>query len=241
MQNAAFTRKSFFLMSLNTLLCLLLLLFRSYKSDFDGLASTDVGEMISLRGTSFLFLVWNLFLAWTPYFLALLINSLSTLKWPKLIVLFGVFIWLLFFPNAPYIITDLLHLKYRAPIPMWYDVLLIFSFAWTGVLLGFFSLFEIHSTLEKYFSKAFSWVLVLGCLALTGFGVFVGRFQRWNSWDIIQQPVALFQDMLSVLSAPLDHMRTFGLAIVLFSFLTIGYLTLFHLLSSKTITHVQQS
>lgn len=100
-------------------------------------------------------------------------------------------LWLLFFPNAPYILTDLLHLRHpRADIPIWFDVLLINWFAWTGVLLGVFSLFIMHGIVMKTFGRIIGWFFVF-CV-----GIYIGRFLRWNSWDMLLNPIDRLREFL---------------------------------------------
>lgn len=137
--------------------------------------------------------------------------------------------WLLFLPNAPYILTDLLHFKDFGDVPMWYDLLLLVSFGFTGLLLGWLSLAEVQSFLCRRYSKNIGRVLTFTALLLSGYGVYLGRFQRWNSWDILTNPVALFRDMFAVLQQPAAHAGTLGIAVVLGGFLTLGYVTLLSL------------
>ena len=224
----------FVLMGLSTLFCCLLILYRSSKIDIDLLAINSLSELQRTGKQTFLFLIWNLFLAWIPYWIALLSNFMARKNGHSIFLISGFAFWLLFFPNAPYIITDLLHLRYRDPIPMWYDLLLIFSFAWTGLLLAYLSLFEIKQMLELRLSNLKTQIVIFLSLALSSFGIFVGRFQWWNSWDIFSRPLPLIQDMLDVLLHPMAHIRTFGLAVVLFGFLSLAYLTLINLRHLET-------
>ena len=196
----------------------------------------DIGEMDSIsaikstRGVygSFFFLIWNLFLAWIPYGIALTLNLITRFKkTPSVfLMIFIVSLWLIFFPNAPYIITDLLHLRDRQVVPHWYDLMLIVSFAWTGLMLGYCSLFEVQRFLERRFKSWVVWVITLGAIWLGGFGVYMGRFQRWNSWDAMTHPFAVIKQQVHVLANPFDYLNTLGMAIVLSGFLMIGYMTL---------------
>ncbi len=209
----------------------LLLLFRLYKMNSIPDEIPRIGTLTRYRGYTFLFLAWNLFLAWIPYLFALILER-KAWRGSSLWQLLPIFCcWLLFFPNAPYIVTDLLHLQHRPPLPLWYDLLVLFSFAWTGLMLGFLSLLKVHRVLDVQIGKKMGWLVVLASIGLTGFGVYLGRFLRWNSWDIVTQPLALFQDIGRVLSQPLLHLNTFGLAIVLTAILMLGYFMLLALSS----------
>ena len=171
------------------------------------------------------FLLWNLFLAFIPWAL-----TSATLMIPKIRNVNGVVVallvlWLLFFPNAPYILTDLFHLKNQTNMPIWYDLVLILSFAWTGLLYGMFSLWDLEYLVRGKISKLFSAIISTGLLFLCSFGIYLGRYLRWNSWDLWSQPGALMNDIIDRFLNPLDHPRTWGMTLVLGVFLNIVYWT----------------
>lgn len=147
----------------------------------------------------FLFLVWNLFLAWIPYALSTRLKAFSGKKqiWSLSILS----LWLLFYPNAPYIVTDLIHLRPRPPYPVWYDLSVLFSFAVTGLLLGAYSLINVQHWLSGLWPKmarALPWVAI----PLGSTGVYLGRFLRWNSWDVFTRPLYLMDDLFEHLQSP---------------------------------------
>ncbi|MBI5917247.1 MAG: DUF1361 domain-containing protein [Bacteroidetes bacterium] len=219
----------FLLLCLNTALCFALVGYRMVHIGFDTSQVNDLNDLFYTRSTTFLFLVWNLLLAWAPYLISLPLNRLPS-KWLALPVLA---IWLMFLPNAPYIVTDLLHVHYRPPVPQWYDVLMIFSFAWTGLLLGFLSLLDVHGFLEKNLGKRQAGLLMGGIIVLCSFGVYLGRYQRWNTWDLLLEPYQLFWDMVAVLMHPFLNLGSLGLAAVMAGVLGVGYLTLRTLVSER--------
>jgi uncharacterized membrane protein len=146
----------------------------------------------ALSGTmEYDFLLWNLFLAWLPLAMAYTASTFAQKRrFVALTVPFAAALWLLFFPNAPYILTDLFHLRHpREVIPVWYDTLLINWFAWTGILLGIFSLFIMHDIVRRAFGRVTGWVFVAIVGSLCGVGIYIGRFLRWNSWDILFHPI----------------------------------------------------
>ncbi len=213
----------FFLLAVSTLFSFALFAYRLEYLHFDYNKINGIRDLAFYRGSqTFFFLNWNLFLAWIPYLIALSLPALYKKFNSKILIVGALLCWLLFFPNAPYILTDLLHLKKRTGIPLWYDMMLFLSFAWTGLMLGYLSLLEVQLFLQKFFSTLFVNLLSISALILCGFGIYLGRFQRWNSWDIIAQPVSLFSDILNILTQP----HTFGLAIVISVFLLLGYFTL---------------
>jgi uncharacterized membrane protein len=141
----------------------------------------------------FLFLNWNLFLAFVPWILTSLVILNPKIQQSKftLFILLGT--WVLFFPNAPYILTDLFHLSYNSSMPIWFDLVLILSYAWVGLLYGFFSLRDIEDLLQKKIKKSIVRLLIIILLFLGSFGIYLGRFLRWNSWNLVNKPNQLFE------------------------------------------------
>lgn len=200
-------RALLFVVSLSCMLSISLSFFRFYLTD----------------SLLFGFLLWNLFLAAIPMGFALLFSAFdkTASKW-KMATVLGC--WLLFFPNAPYILTDLLHLYPRRGVPFWYDLVLIFTFAWNGVMLGYLSLLFIHSKIEQLYSKNTAWGFSLVSLSMGAFGIYLGRFDRWNSWDIIQEPLPLLRDIANYFLHPRTHIETWQITFVIATFLIVGYL-----------------
>jgi uncharacterized membrane protein len=173
------------------------------------------------RGT-YLFFCWNLFLAWVPLGLSLLLARLAPGR--VLTAVLGV-AWLAFFPNAPYLVTDLVHLRAREPVPLWFDALLVFAFALTGLGLAFLSLVQVHRLVERRLGAARGWLFVALVAALTGLGIYLGRFLRWNSWDLLTRPAELAAEVARWLLAPAAHLRSAGVALFLGGFFGLGYAT----------------
>jgi len=222
----------FAVMVLSSIFGLALIGVRLYFVNTELSQFTSLEDFEKFRGNkSFLFLVWNLFLAWIPYLISLNIEKITRLTRSRFIVGSLLVCWLLFFPNAPYIVTDLLHLKSRSPIPKWYDMMVLVSFAWTGLMLGFLSLYEIQRFLKKRLHQKLAWALTIIAIVLCAFGIYLGRFLRWNSWDVITNPTTLLQDIMTSLSSPLVYSNTFNITLVFSGFLLLAYLTLVALMS----------
>ncbi|MBN9297193.1 MAG: DUF1361 domain-containing protein [Filimonas sp.] len=150
---------------------------------------------------SYRFYAWNLFLATIPLLCTrLLYKQQYGFKAFALIAC-----WLLFFPNAPYVITDIFHFEQRPPVPQWYDLVLVFSAAWSGMLLGVVSLLQVESFLSLHWRKRYVRGFVFLSLILCGFGIYLGRVLRFNSWDIVANPQELFMAMLSRFIHPFAH------------------------------------
>ena len=201
------------------------------------LASTlSVGMLVAravyAQEMKFKFLSGNLLLAWIPLLFALAVYTMRARRSERWWLLGGCgVVWFLFFPNAPYLITDLVHLKTRAPVPRWFDLILFMSFAWTGLFLGYMSLYLMQEVVRNWRGRMASWVFAIGMLALGSFGVFLGRFWRWNSWEVLTRPSRLagdaarrFRDM-SVAEA-------FAFSATFFAFCLLTYVTLY------TMTHL---
>jgi uncharacterized membrane protein len=169
------------------------------------------------------FLAWNLILAWVPLVIAAVAyararRGVGPLVWVLLVP------WLLFFPNAPYLLTDFIHLD-EGPAPLWYDALMLSAFAWTGLMLGFGSLYLVQLILRRAFGTAIAWAAVLAALALASVGVYIGRFIRFNSWDALLHPLRVAEVVREQLaSVPL---RTAEALVALTTFLAVGYLVFY--------------
>lgn len=219
----------FLVLCLSTLLNFALVGYRLVHTGFDFGQMNEFYDLALTRSSTFLFLVWNLFLAWVPYLLSLLLPKLPK-RWLAIPLLT---VWLVFLPNAPYIVTDLMHVHYRTGIPLWYDMMMLFSFAWTGLLLGFLSLLDVQTYLEKNLGKRPGDLIISAVIVLCAFGVYIGRYQRWNTWDLLQAPYQLFWDVVGVLIHPMANLGTLGLAFVMGGVLGVGYLTLRTLASER--------
>jgi uncharacterized membrane protein len=175
---------------------------------------------------TFVFLVWNIFLAVIPYAISTFLVLRHETFRSRWLILFPFLAWLCFFPNAPYILTDLFHLRPRAGVPYWYDLALILFFAWSGLMLGYASLMDMQMVITRHFGRITGWLAVFGSLILGSFGIYLGRYLRWNSWDVVSSPNALFKDIGIRLMDPTDYPGTYGVTIVFSVFLIVGYLML---------------
>jgi uncharacterized membrane protein len=182
---------------------------------------------LSLSHTlTYAFLIWNLFLAWVPYIASLgaaFLHQRHPGRWWYLLIPGA--LWLSFFPNAPYIVTDFLHLRERAPIPLWYDIGMLTVFAWTGLFLAVFSLRTMQTLVKSFLGSAASWLFVVGSLGLGGLGIYIGRFLRWNSWDLLLNPRSVLADVIIRLSDPWNHPGALGVTFMFSAFLLVCYLT----------------
>jgi uncharacterized membrane protein len=172
---------------------------------------------------SYLFLNWNLFLALLPW----LITSAAVLREVKsrITTLAIAAAWLLFFPNCLYILTDLIHLRQMVNAPLWLDLILVLSFAWAGLCFGFVSLMDIESFMKERFRAGPRTVALLSvCMIYLGaFGIYVGRFWRWNSWDLLGNPADLMHFMFDRFTDAGNNYRVFGFTILMGTLLNFMY------------------
>jgi uncharacterized membrane protein len=195
------------------------------------LASSLCVATVEYRGhhtgsDSYRFLVWNLFLAWVPFLFALGAYLLARKQSGPGVIVLGL-LWLLFFPNAPYMLTDFIHLDDSPAAPLWYDALMLASFAWTALVLGFASLYLMQMIWQRAAGPAVAWLGVLAALALASFGVYLGRFLGFNSWDALTRPRRVLEVIRTDLENPLQHPRLLGSLLVLTASLTVAYAVLY--------------
>lgn len=173
------------------------------------------------------FLAWNLFLAWVPFVLALLVYDARRRGVAGVGQLAIGGLWLLFLPNAPYIVTDLIHLGAIPGAPLWFDGGMIASFAFTGLVLGLGSLFLVQIVLAQAFGSRAGWALVLAAIPLCSVGIYVGRFLRLNSWDAIVDPSVLAGPVHAFLLDPLASERFLAVTFLFTGFLALSYFMLY--------------
>jgi uncharacterized membrane protein len=172
-------------------------------------------------------LVWNLLLAWIPFGLALQVYEGYRRGSARAYLLIGGVLWLLFFPNAPYIVTDFKWLRDSTGAPVWYDVVLISAGAWAGLLLGFISLYLMQAVVRRALGALNAWLFVLFALVLSSFGIYLGRFQRSNSWDVFVRPRTFAGDVWTRLADPDEHARVVSVTVLFTAFLAATYLVFY--------------
>jgi uncharacterized membrane protein len=202
------------------------------------LASGLCVGLVALRATragydGYGFLVWNLFLAWIPFALALAFYDGYRRRRSRATLSVIGLLWLIFLPNAPYIATDLIHLGRVPGAPLWYDGGMIAAFAATGLLLGLCSVFLVHAVALRVLGPLLGWALLLPVLALCSAGVVVGRFARLNSWDVLLRPSRLGDLLTTHLGDPLGNHRAIAALVAYTVFLGVAYLVLYTLSSLR--------
>ncbi|MEP5340520.1 MAG: DUF1361 domain-containing protein [Algibacter sp.] len=209
---------------MNTIKQLLFNRFRTLSLLTVAMSLSMVLLMIRMKLTHsffFLFLVWNLFLAVIPFAITTYLASVPKLNTYIMFLWFG--IWLLFLPNAPYIITDLLHLRISDTSLLWLDVLVINAFALNGLILFYYSLLEMKTILSQYLNDKKLRLLIITIPFISGFGVYLGRFLRYNSWELLSNPKYLFVDILNIVVQPFENKEAWLFTLLFGAFLSIGF------------------
>ncbi len=170
----------------------------------------------------YIFLLWNLFLAWVPFQLSVALTKAGQYnRWYRYFLLVS---WLLFFPNALYIITDLIHLENsRTDVPVWFDAILLFTSSVAGLVMAFVSLYQVEMFLKRTVTQKHINKLVIATLFLGSFGVYIGRFLRWNNWDIVTNPFSLLIEITNQFAMPFQHYRTWAVTVLLTGLFSLLY------------------
>jgi uncharacterized membrane protein len=194
-----------------TLFCLLLLLIRAKVT----------------QSVFFFFLIWNLFLAFIPYLISFFLFTSVTFQERRFLRIGTLLVWLLFLPNSFYLLTDFVHINKFPDVPFWFDLVLVSSFSTTGFALGLFSIRTIEKIIQLHYSKIQSKIMLFCILYLTAFGIYLGRFLRFNSWDLLANPIDLFASCVDCLFIPDVQNFTlgFGTFLLVLYFVTASFIS----------------
>ena len=174
---------------------------------------------------TYLFLPWNLFLAFIPLYITNKMQQDIRLLEKTWLFIVLLLIWILFIPNSFYIITDLFHLTHIDSAPKWFDLLMIFSFAWNGLILGILSVRKMELFASLQFGKPVSHLFVFVVMWLSAFGIYIGRFLRFNSWDVLANPFSLMSEIGEMILQPLEHGIAWGMTVCYAAFMSLVYFT----------------
>lgn len=188
---------------------------------------------VAASGSSrYIFLIWNLFLAWIPLGLAINISQrLKRRPWSNLGTIVMTLLWLGFLPNSFYIISDFVHVHATGEISTLFDSAMITSFAFNGLILGVMSLYILHKELVKRTSRIIAHSVAAGILLLCSFAIYLGRYLRWNTWDIIIDPAGLLFDVSDRIINPTAHPSTFSTTATFFLLLSSIYVVSYNLVA----------
>ncbi len=176
-------------------------------------------RMIYMQNGSYRFMLWNLFLAWIPLVCAFAAERARS----RFALVASAVAWLVFLPNAPYMLTDVAHLGGRDSNWFWYDLIMFLSFALVGLLLGYVSLYVMQKKVAERFGNVPGWIFAIATLGLCSFGIYLGRFERFNSWDVVFNPFDLLWTIYNRLRHPFDYPWTYVLSFMLAALLVAMY------------------
>ena len=211
-----------------------LILQRTAGSEMDRILALSMAFSIALvmariaytGKLTFIWMIWNLFLAWVPYRISSWLQrhpSVQTSKWKFAAVSL---VWLLFIPNAFYILTDLFHLGVFHNVPNWFDLTLIISFAWNGLLLGILSVRQMEKIMQPHLRGMHELLFIYPIMWLNALGVYMGRYPRFNSWDIVTNPFGIAAYMFRLFYHPIQWKYAWGMVACFSVFMTLVYLTI---------------
>ena len=175
---------------------------------------------------TYVFLIWNIFLGALPYFITRTIAKHTRLISSRLSFLLVFLLWLFWVPNSFYIITDLFHLGSTPAMPRWYDLALILSCAWNGLLLGVLSVRQMEKIWEERVPRINGWCFIMPVMFLNAWGVYIGRYLRFNTWDIVSSPFALMADIFDMLVHPMQNKYAWGMVLCFTGLMWVMYISL---------------
>lgn len=189
-------------------------------------------RMAAGESNRYWFLNWNLLLAWVPLVLAWLLKERlkqsSWLSWRNLLL---TALWLGFLPNSFYIVSDFIHLHSSGEVSLLYDIVVFVSFTWNGFVLGFASLYLIHQQLLRKIRRRDAHVLIGVILLLCGYAIYLGRYLRWNTWDVLVNPAGLLFDVSERLINPAARPQMFATTAMFFVLLTSMYAFIYRVIT----------
>jgi len=165
---------------------------------------------------AYIFLAWNLFLAFIPWWMSNHLKKINALQLKQVPLIIS---WLLFLPNAPYILTDLFHLRPRLPFQLWFDLVLVLSFALIGMIVFLKSLKDMLGILKQYINPVYMAIITPAIFWLISFGLYLGRYLRFNSWNVVNHPFMVVRQSFDILF----EKDTIGFTLIFSIFLAFMY------------------
>ena len=202
-----------------------------------------VARYLESDSSRYLFLIWNLALAavapLVAWWLTHRVRSGGWLQWQQIVL---TILWLVFLPNSFYIVTDFIHLSRTYEVAVLYDAVMIMAFATSGMILGYTSLYLVHREMHRRLSTITSWSVMSLLILLVSFAIYLGRYSRWNTWDILLRPAGLLFDVSDRIVNPLAHSQTYVTTLIFFGLISSVYFVIWELgrlfeQTGKTISH----
>ena len=176
-------------------------------------------RMLFTGSLYYVFLAWNLFLAFIPLWISSRLVKKQNRRWYHLVLAGS--LWLLFLPNAPYIITDFIHLEDSRFVPHWFDLMLILTFAWNGLLFWLITMFHFNTVIENRINPKLKFLLTQFIILLSAVGVYLGRYGRFNSWDAFFEPIGIIGKVVYMIFHPVHFPGFYGMVLAVYVFLAL--------------------
>lgn len=175
---------------------------------------------------SFVYILWNILLAFIPFLISSILLFYSEKnKLNQTLFVIGGIVWLIFLPNAPYIVTDLIHIGVVKGVPVLYDSVLLFTSAWAGLLLGMNSIYHIEKILLSKYSKKITNFIILVVILFASFGIYLGRFLRFNSWDFFTNHSSLLSSVWKIFTQSNNYINVYIYTILFFFFIYMSFIS----------------
>ncbi len=194
-------------------------LYQSYLCSLTLLLLLIATRMLWHGSLHFGFLVWNIFLALLPLFFS---RGVQRLKHPAVKYACAV-LWLIFFPNSAYLLTDIVHLSPRHNPLYWLDLTILFGCGLFGCAVGLRSLRNMEGWWSSFLRRRTAGMLTYAVLMVSGYGIYLGRVERWNSWDVVCSPADLALSVIYELRHPFRCIEVWALSAVFAAALLVGY------------------
>lgn len=176
-----------------------------------------VARIVSSDSTRYVFLLWNLVLAALPLLIGIWlvdrVRKFGWLAWQQIVL---TILFLVFLPNSFYLVTDFVHLRLTSEATIIYDVVLLSSFMFSGLVLGYTSVFLVHRELKKRVDERSALIVAGGLFLAVSFAIYLGRFSRWNTWDVLLEPTGLLFDVSDRFVNPGVHTDTYITTSIIF-------------------------
>ncbi len=197
-------------------------------------SSVSIGLLIirvlASDSTRYIFLPWNLVLAAIPlllsWWLVLRVSSKGWLTWQQVLL---TIVWLSFLPNSFYLVSDFIHLRETYEVNLVFDVVMLMSFALNGLIFGFMSIYMVHRALLDRIRPRQAYILITLIILACSFAAYLGRYTRWNSWDIVLRPAGLLFDVSDRFINPGAHQQTYLTTLIFFALLMSTYIVVFEI------------
>lgn len=186
----------------------------------------NIVRMFLFHTTSSLYMFWNIFLAFVPFFISSILYLHTTKEnIIKPFFIIGFVLWLLFLPNAPYVMTDFIHLGRVKTIPVMYDIFFFFSSAYVSLLMGLYSLRHMEKIILLKFSRRVVNIVIPIIILFASFGMYLGRFLRFNSWDLFTSHTSLLSTIWDIFTKSNNYINVYSYTVLFFFFIYIAYVS----------------